>query len=358
MTLRIAPLITGAAPYDVPLEPTRESPPGNTVERAPPSSADLTLDRVLRAKPELVERLPAFLEGANSKLLYIVAHRALAEGLGALSVRVGETDVIRRNADGSISLDGLTLNDAHGDLARILDARPANYGAHTSVERLLNESVHYYYANLRYDGGGAAPNVRGLDRFTYATVQQVLVSPDPSQRGIECLAAAAVHLYKSMGLVPPGLSREEFEHRYTSIHGDSGATPRLGHEFDKTLRGIPSERRFDASATAAFANQLRHDDWAKLTGAARGPYVVKELKNVDAVVSHFAQGGAGVRTTWADGGHYFVLTGARREAGEVVVNQDDSLRTSPARRKSPEQEPYATPYDPQLHTRFWTLSRP
>jgi hypothetical protein len=358
MTLRIAPLITGAAPYDVPLEPTRASPPGNTVERAPPSSADLTLDRVLRAKPELVERLPAFLEGANSKLLYIVAHRALAEGLGALSVRVGETDVIRRNADGSISLDGLTLNDAHGDLAKILDARPANYGAHTSVEQLLNESVHYYYANLRYDGGGAAPNVRGLDRFTYATVQQVLVSPDPSQRGIECLAAAAVHLYKSMGLVPPGLSREEFEHRYTSIHGDVGATPRLGHEFDKTLRGIPSERRLDASATAAFANQLRHDDWAKLTGAARGPYVVKELKNVDAVVSHFAQGGAGVRTTWADGGHYFVLTGARREAGEVVVNQDDSLRTSPARRKSPEQEPYATPYDPQLHTRFWTLSRP
>jgi|GEM_PF-3914112 hypothetical protein len=358
MTLRIAPLITGAAPYDVPLEPTRASPPGNTVERAPPSSADLTLDRVLRAKPELVERLPAFLEGANSKLLYIVAHRALAEGLGALSVRVGETDVIRRNADGSISLDGLTLNDAHGDLARILDARPANYGAHTSVEQLLNESVHYYYANLRYDGGGAAPNVRGLDRFTYATIQQVLVSPDPSQRGIECLAAAAVHLYKSMGLVPPGLSREEFEHRYTSIHGDVGATPRLGHEFDKTLRGIPSERRLDASATAAFANQLRHDDWAKLTGAARGPYVVKELKNVDAVVSHFAQGGAGVRTTWADGGHYFVLTGARREAGEVVVNQDDSLRTSPARRKSPEQEPYATPYDPQLHTRFWTLSRP
>ncbi|MDP3151779.1 MAG: hypothetical protein Q8N23_03850 [Archangium sp.] len=345
----------------VPLEPeVVPLPVRNSVEAFPstPRTEDeVTLERVLRAKPSLV--LPDHLSTAAAKLLYVVTHRELSRGLAPLSVRVGLTDHVRLQTDGGLSLASpgkptLQLHNRHGDLAKLLE------GAHvyeaSSIEALLQEAVHRFYVAGQFDGGGAAANERGERAFTFSTIQQVLVSPDPSQPGLECLASAAVHLWKSAGLVPPGLSREEFEHRYTAIHGERGGV-RLGPEFNKTLRGGRSERRLDANATAAFANELRADDWAKLTGAAGGRYFVRTLPSIEAVVKHFDGGGAGVRSTWADGGHYFVLSGAKKENGEIFVNEDDSLRFAPARRKSDGDEPYRTPYDARLHTRFWTLDR-
>ncbi len=346
----------------VPLEP-EHAPPlpiGNSVEAFPviPRTEDeVTLDRVMRAKPSLV--LPDHLATPAAKLLYVATHRQLSAGLAPLCVRIGMNDHVRLQADGGLSLSSpgkptLHLNNRHDDLAQLLD------GAHvfeaSSIDALLQEAVHRFYTAGQFDGGGAAANERGERAFTFATIQQVLVSPDPLQPGLECLASAAVHQWKSAGLVPPGLRREEFEHRYTSIHGERGGV-RLGPEFNKTLRGGRSQTRIDAAATAAFANALREDDWAKLTGAASGRYFVRTLPSIDAVVKHFEGGGAGVRSTWADGGHYFVLSGAKKEHGEIFVNEDDSLRGSPALRERETDEPYRTQYDERNHTRFWTLDR-
>jgi hypothetical protein len=81
------------------------------------------------------------------------------------------------------------------------------------------------------------------------------------------------------------------------------------------------------------------------------------IPDTEALVAHFAEGGAGVRTSWADGGHYFVLTGASQIEGELFVNEDDSLRHAAARRKGEGDEPYRTPFNESYHTRFWTLDR-
>lgn len=359
MSLSISRVVLAATPLERSAPPSRA---GNTVEAFPGAPlvdpAAAMLEQVLHAHPGLRAELPDHLT-PSAKLLYLVAHRELSKGLGPLSVPIGAHDHVRLQADGSLSLSSpgqpaIHLHNKHDDLAHLLDGAQV-YEA-SSVEALLHEAVHRFHVNAQFDGGGAAANERGQRAFTYATIQQVLVSPDPNQRGLECLASAAVHLWKSMGLVPPGLSREEFEHRYTAIHGERGGV-RLGPEFNKTLRGGRSEIRLDAAATAAFANALRADDWAKLTGASTGRYFVRALPTIDAVVTHFERGGAGVRTTWADGGHYFVLTGARREDGRVIVNQDDSLRGRPAMRNGERDEPYATPYDESSHTRFWTLDR-
>lgn len=345
----------------VPLEPEHAPPPvRNSVEAfpsTPRTEADVMLERVLRARPSLV--LPDRLSTPAAKLLYVVTHRELSRGLAPLSVRIGLNDHVRLQPNGGLSLSSpgrptIELDNRHGDLAQLLEG--AGVYEASSIEALLHEAVHRFFVAGQFDGGGAAANERGERAFTFATIQQVLVSPNPSQPGLECLASAAVHLWKSAGLVPPGLSREAFEHRYTSIHGERGGV-RLGPEFNKTLRGGRSETRLDAVATAAFANELRADDWAKLTGAAGGRYVVRTLPNIDAVVKHFEGGGSGVRSTWADGGHYFVLSGAQKLNGEIFVNEDDSLRFAPARRKSESDEPYRTPYDLRLHTRFWTLDR-
>lgn len=389
MSLSINRLLAGALPVDTELPPPSHPDSRNTVDAfgagpvrlelmpapavvLPPTElraaqrgaeAANTWARVLRARPSLQGAVPQSLTTPAARLLYVVTHRPLALGLGPLTVPIGANDAVRLLADGSLSLTSagrpaMRLNDQHGDLARLLEGAQAWNGLDgTTLEALLSGSVKRYYAHASFDGGGAAPNERGQRAFTYATIQQVLVSENPSQRGLECLASAAVHLWKSTGLVPPGLTREEFEHRYTSIHGAGGSTVRLGPEFNRTLRGGRSVVRLDAAATTAFANLLAKDDWAKLTGAASGHYELRVLRGIDEVVSHFAAGGAGVRTSWADGGHYFVLSGARLDQGQTFVNEDDSLRGAPARRTSEGQEPYRTPYDASSHTRFWTLER-
>lgn len=113
----------------------------------------------------------------------------------------------------------------------------------------------------------------------------------------------------------------------------------------------------DSAATAAFANELRDSDWAKLTGASAGRYTVRSIKTTSELIEHFTAGGAGVRTSWRDNGHYFVLTGASYEKGELKVDQDDSLRSSWGPRSLDNPRPNQTPFNPMLHSQFWTLDR-
>ncbi|MBL9039411.1 MAG: hypothetical protein JNG84_12910 [Archangium sp.] len=359
-------------PFDGPrLQPRAEAPRE--------ALAAETLARLLDGAPEVAAQLPPFCETASSKLLYLATHRALSAQLRnrTFNVPLGVDDTLTVHAGGSLTLsmgrgERITLNNTHGDLARLLDGAhaqttPPEVSPYLEVparglEVGLGNAVTRHHRNLTFDGGGAAANARGGRAFSYATIQQVLVSPDPSQRGLECLASASFHLFKSMGLVPPELTRAELERRYTSIHGVRSPSPhRLGPEFDKTLRGIPSSNpsdvRLDAAQTAAFANALRTDDWAKLTGAAQGPYRVRELPTVEALVAHFQAGGAGVRTSWADNGHYFVLSGAQYGASGVTVNVDDSLRWKAPIKRTPDEQAALTAYEPNHHTRFWTLLR-
>lgn len=367
MTLSLSPLtavtaareVEPAAPPPPPPLPNNEVVRASAAERTPEAA---TLEHLLATHPALATALPGKLESPRAKLLYLATQPALARQLAPLTVKIGEADGLRVARDGQLTLlesgaPTVRLNNRSGDLSRLLEGAQSWELANTvDLQTLLAASVDEYYRDPAFDGGGAAQSQRGGTAFTYANVVQVLVTADPSQRGLECLASASVHLWKSLGLVPPELSREAFEHRYTSIHGEVGGV-RLGPEFNRTLRGGRSETRLDAAATAAFAQALKEDDWAKLTGASAGRYTVRALDSVDAVVAHFARGGAGVRSTWADGGHYFVLSGARVVNGEVLVNEDDSLNTQPKRRTAEGQQPYRTRYDPSSHTRFWTVER-
>lgn len=352
------------------------TPPVDEARLVRLAKAAETWERISRAHPTLAQRLPAYCTTPSAKLLFILASRELSKAAGPLTVSFGEADSIRRTASGTLELRSgarptLRLGDQHGDLQRLLEGAQAR--AHrgegpfdgietSSVESLLGAAVHDFYSAPEFTGGGAAPSERGGRLFAYTTFEQVLVSDDPSQRGFECLASAAFHLYLSMGLIPPDLTRQELEHRYTELHGDPGVgTPRLGSEFTRSLRGGPAtrpgERRFGASATADFANQLRATDWAKLTGASKGLYAVRSLPTIDDVVTNFETGGGAVHTTWSNGGHYFVLSGATRDGDSVMVDQDDSLHGSRALRSEKNPRPNRTSYDPWQHTRFWTLER-
>jgi hypothetical protein len=365
---------------------------GNTVARfehtsrwPPPAEAEASLkamaqaaatwERLERAHPSLAEQIPAFCVSPTAKLMFVLASRKLSTLTGPVRVPLGPSDAVIRTSAGGIELQaaGVTvakLGDAEGDFARLLLGAQKHAVAGngpfdrtpTSLEAFLSGAVFHFYSNPAFTGGGQALSQRGGQAFRYTTLEQVLVSDNPSQRGFECLASAAFHLYLSVGLVPPDASREELEHRYTVIHGGQVRdAPRLGPEWSRSLRGGParnsSERRLDAEATAAFANQLRETDWAKLTGASTGRYAVRSIGTLDGLVQHFANGGAGVRTTWANGGHYFVLTGATWEQGGLTVDQDDSLRRSSAPRTPGNPRPHRVMYDPLQHTRFWTLAR-
>ena len=345
------------------------APPALHPSVAPHPDAPIEEDQATRrwallsaTHPELEARL-AHLVTPHEKLLHVVLDRALSRQTGLTAVRIGERDSIHRAADGSLILFGqgapTRLHDRHGDFAALI-AGAGELGAvlrHGDLDAVLSTAVHQFHERARFDGGGAAANTRGGEAFTFATIQQVLASDDPSQRGLECLASAAVHQWKSHGLVPPWLTREEFEARFTSIHGHRGVGPRIDASFNKSLRGIPGGRVLDAAAVAGFANELRHDDWAKLTGAASGRWAVRTLSGPEALARHFERGGGAVRSAWSDGGHYFVLTGTWREGEGWWVNEDDSLRRAPARRTSSDERPYATPFSEAAHTRFWTLRR-
>jgi hypothetical protein len=334
-----------------------------------------TWERLTLAHPGLASTVPPCCRTPTAKLLFVVTHRELSAVAGPLTLPLGPGESIRRTRAGFLELvaaAGTTrLGDQHGDLQRLLDgaqqratpgAGPFDLVDSAPLEALLASAVHDFYASPNFTGGGDAPSTRGGRRFAFTTFEQVLVSDDPSQRGFECLASAAFHLYLSMGLIPPDLTRQELERRYTQIHGDRAeGTPRLGPQFTRSLRGGPAtrpgEERFGASATADFANQLRADDWAKLTGASRGHYSVRTLRTIDDVVANFERGGGAVHTTWSNGGHYFVLSGASREGGVVTVDQDDSLHGSRALRSPKNARPNATRYDDWEHGRFWTLDR-
>lgn len=322
--------------------------------------------RVERSHPNVASTVPESARTPAAKLLYVIAHRELSKQTGPLSVEVGGGDTVRRTASGSIELRvagraPVVLNDHHGDFAKLLTAGVFE-ALGSGVEALLSTAVRAFYADPSFTGGGEAASERGGRAFRYSTFTQVLVSDNPAQRGLECLGSAAFHLWMSMGLIPPDLTREELERRYTEIHdGPAPVGVHLAAEFTRSLRGGPArnpgERRLDAAATVEFANRLRETDWAKLTGSAVGRYSVRALRSTDELVAHFENGGGGVRTTWADGGHYFVLTGARRENGVVTVDQDDSLWKTPAQRSASNPRPNVRRYDEATHTRFWTLER-
>jgi len=333
-------------------------------------------------RPGLEASIPERCTSDQSKLLYLMTHRELAHQLKGVPLKCELADhgSISMTATGSLELTNgpgqlpMRLNNLHDDLARMLEnydrresrGAPSVYVAatHWSLDKLLFVLVQEHYTDVRtHDGGALARNTRGGNTFDYATMQQVLVSEDPSQVGLECLAAADFHLYKSMGLIPPELSRTEVEHRYTSIHGDSQpGAPRLPHELNKSLRGIPGGKAFTPREAVAFANALRADDWAKLTGADRGTYSLKSLPTIGAVANHFERGGAAVHTGWANGGHHFVLSMVAAKGDDIRVNEDDSLRLSPLLREEPkpgldEKWPHGKSYDPQEHANFWAIAR-
>lgn len=338
----------------------------------PPKGAEeALLQRVLAQRPQLAKAFPPGCKTAPGKLAYLIAHKELTKDIPVpLSVRFGAGGALSQSANGGLELTGgpgtqaMRLNDQHGDLARLLDGaqqrgEPSfDNVSSTSRDTFLQRAISAYSSDPRFDSGAVPENTRGENTFFYSRVDQVLVTDDTTQRGFECVAAADFNMYKSMGLVPPDLNRQEVEHRYTSIHGDAkGATVRVGQEFNSALRGIPSSKPFTSAEVVKFANALRADDWAKLSGASSGTYQYKALPTIGAVVSHFAEGGGAVHASWADRGHHFVISQARPVAdGDVQVSQDDSLFTKQPRALN-NQWPNRNTYDPSIHSAFWTMVR-
>jgi hypothetical protein len=260
-----------------------------------------------------------------SKSAFYLKQLVSGDKRNSYTVILNDGSLIKNREDGGISIidkNGKeTKLQGHSDFQRLLDgagkAKDENgqlfdsygYVDHAKgTDDFLGKNVSAYYSTMQRDiprgdgysgieGGGNqnAKNIRGGGRFNYQRHGQTLLGAPPdtkyygyaynkngqlvfSPRGLECEGATAFHVFKSLGLVPPDLSRDELAELYTHIYSKgtmmgegreienqvAGAIPSM---YNNALRGRAGNPRLGPEQIVDLANNyLRNSDWAKLTG--------------------------------------------------------------------------------------------
>lgn len=149
-------------------------------------------------------------------------------------------------------------------------------------------------------------------------------------RGLECHAATAMHLFKSLGLVRPDLDRPALEHAYTQLHSGQLRRGVLPSAYNRTLQGY-YDSAISASMIADMANILSHSSWAVLTGANLRKYraqSVGTLADVQRLTEDKQSIYAWLSPTGGFAGHSYLITGAKGKELRV----DESFAWQPAKR--------------------------
>jgi RHS repeat-associated protein len=149
-------------------------------------------------------------------------------------------------------------------------------------KRLVKE----YYGRFS-SGNPAATNLVGEGKFRFEKTTQALSDPrKEDDHGMECFWTSYVNQLKSLGLIPPDMTRSKFEHTFTNIHPESEQPPlsvliKRSAKIGFPARWIEGEEKKDAAATFrdianAFASD-KNNEWASFTGMAGKRFEAERL---------------------------------------------------------------------------------
>lgn len=130
--------------------------------------------------------------------------------------------------------------------------------------------------------------------------------------GLECEASTALYELKTLGVIAPDVTREEFELRYTHLYDGISLPEQLEQDRDYSAIKLPTtdnhKLRYgghgaaDPANRSRWANLLRDTDWAKLTGASMYDYSVDAV-TIKEAREHLAAG----TPVYKQGEHHSVL---------------------------------------------------
>ncbi len=187
------------------------------------------------------------------------------------------------------------------DLKKLVDGATSNGNFESlgdidrggSLKDFLEKNVNTYYSGFAGQGGSeGAKNQIGQGDFNYA--QTIQYKSEKKQwedmhgegtfkpkKGWECRGSAAINMYKSLGLVSPEITREEFERRYSNLH-DNATDPdyQMPRGYSEALRYASKQKGLPAMTPEAFAkiaNGLVESDWAKLTGMGNKHFIPRNV---------------------------------------------------------------------------------
>ena len=165
-------------------------------------------------------------------------------------------------------------------------------------KRLVKE----YYGRFA-SGNPAATNLVAEGKFSFEKTTQALSDRTKEDKhGMECFWTSYVNQLKSLGLIPPDMTRSEFEHTFTDIHPESAQRPlsvlikrdpEIG--FPASKRGIKDK---EAAPTVfrdianAFASD-KNNEWASFTGMAGKRFEAERLTGktmIERIEAHWALG--------------------------------------------------------------------
>lgn len=201
------------------------------------------------------------------------------------------------------------------------------------VKKVVMEWKKHPEWKLESDGGKSHLDAKYLPYFNFS---------EERVPGLECAAATAMHLYKSLGLVRPDMNRIRLEESYTKLHRKKlkgkGILPATNNNALRGMDGFP----ISSQMYADWANILKESDWAKLTGANRiqkyeSKFIssnklyakVKEEKKV-VLATLNKKGGFS--------GHIYLIT----DVGKDELRVDESFEWQPAKKVSWVKDGYSS----------------
>jgi hypothetical protein len=169
--------------------------------------------------------------------------------------------------------------------------------------------------NLKYKNAGGNPrasNVKGSGTFNYQRFIQAQYEGDKigiKIKGIECKMSTNVFLYKSLGLLPPTLSRKEFERIYTYLFNSQNSRLKIPSTYNMALRGFEAADITDKSMIKkageafpqinfssdkktflSFAKLFQNTEYAKQTGMNNVNLEIKQYENKKQAINDILKG--------------------------------------------------------------------
>jgi|JI10StandDraft_1071094.scaffolds.fasta_scaffold207100_2 hypothetical protein len=191
------------------------------------------------------------------------------------------------------------------------------------VKEIVSKWKKHPEWKLEPDGGKSHIDAKYLSYFNFS---------EGKIPGLECAAATAMHLYKSLGLVRPDMTRLELEETYTKLHRKvsqrNGVIPARYNNALRGMDGFP----INSQTYADWANILKESDWAKLTGAYRiQKYKFKLIKSnvlLKKVNDKYTTVLATLNKKGGFSGHIYLIT----DVGKEELRVDESFEWQPAKK--------------------------
>ena len=191
------------------------------------------------------------------------------------------------------------------------------------VKEIVSKWKKHPEWKLEPDGGKSHIDAKYLSYFNFS---------EGKIPGLECAAATAMHLYKSLGLVRPDMNRMQLEETYMELHRKKlkgkGIIPA---KYNNALRGMEGFS-ISSQTYADWANILKESDWAKLTGAYRiHKYKFKLIKSNMLLKKINDENRTVLATLNKKGGfsgHIYLIT----DVGKEELRVDESFEWQPAKK--------------------------